>query len=334
MLVRRQSGVGQPVERNTTMNEPSLSIAPQRRSTRRVMLKGTALLAFGVADQPSNERVAVAAVDPLARQPVPAQAPAKEGIAALSGTRLFYWDTGGSGPAVVLLHPATGSALMWVYQQPVFANAGYRVIGYSRRGYYKSDAALKDNPGVAADDLHDLVGYLGIEKFHIVSSAAGGSVAADYALSHPEKLMSLVITSNSAGVSTGDIARLSASLQPNGFDQMPPEFRELGPSYRAADPEGVRQWLELEHRALDGELVRQRPGNAISAEKLNTIGVPTLLMTGDADLYTPPSLLRRVAAQIPGSEVVIVPETGHAIYWERPDIFNQVVLDFIGKHSK
>jgi pimeloyl-ACP methyl ester carboxylesterase len=298
------------------------------------MLKGTALLAIGAANQGAADRAAVAAVDPLSPQPVPAQVRAKEGIAELSGTRLFYWDTGGSGPAVVLLHPSTGSALMWLYQQPVFAKAGYRVIGYSRRGYYRSAPALVDSPGVAADDLHDLVAYLSVGKFHAVSSAAGGSIAADYALSHPDNLASLVITSNLAGVITGEIARISASLEPNGFGQMPPEFRELGPSYRAANPEGVRQWLELEHRALVGELVRQRPGNAISAEKLNTIKIPTLLMTGDADLYTPPSLLRMVAAQIPDSEVVIVPETGHAIYWERPDIFNQVVLDFIGKHVK
>jgi pimeloyl-ACP methyl ester carboxylesterase len=298
------------------------------------LLQGAALLAVGMINQSANAGTARAAANPLAPQPVPEQVPAKEAIAELAGTRLFYWDTGGNGAPVVLLHPATGSALMWVYQQPVFAKAGFRVIGYSRRGYFRSDPALKDDPGIAADDLHNLIGYLGIEKFHAVSSAAGGSIAADYALSHPDRLMSLVITSNSAGVGTGDIARLSASLQPKGFDQMPPEFRELGPSYRAANPEGVRQWLELERKAVAGELVRQRLGNEISAEKLNTIKIASLLMTGDADLYTPPALLRMVAAEIPGSEVVIVPETGHAIYWERPDIFNRVVLDFIGRHSQ
>jgi pimeloyl-ACP methyl ester carboxylesterase len=236
----------------------------------------------------------------------------------------------------VLLHPATGSALMWVHQQPAFAQAGYRVIGYSRRGYFGSEPARKDDPGTGtgAGDLHQLVAHLGIDKFHAVSSAAGGSIATDYALSHPERLLSLIVTSNSAGVRTGDIAQRAASLLPASFDQMPPDFRELGPSYRAANPDGVRQWLELEHKSKSGELVRQRFDNVISAEKLNTIKIPTLLMTGDADLYTPPSLLRMVAAQIPGSEVVIVPDTGHAIYWERPDVFNRAVLDFIGRHSK
>lgn len=302
------------------------------------MLKGAALLALGIAAVRTRKRAAAAPAEPVMPIQVPAQMPTqmpvKQGVAELPGTRLYYWDTGGGGPALVLLHPATGSALMWVHQQPAFAQAGYRVIGYSRRGYFESAPARKDDPGIGADDLHQLVAHLGIEKFHAVSSAAGGSIATDYALSHPERLLSLVVTSNSAGIRNGDIAQRAANLLPAGFDRMPPEFRELGPSYRAANPDGVRQWLELERKSKSGEPVRQRFGNVIAAEKLNAIKIPTLLMTGDADLYTPPSLLRMVAAQIPGSEVVIVPDTGHAIYWERPDLFNRVVLDFIGRHPK
>jgi pimeloyl-ACP methyl ester carboxylesterase len=297
------------------------------------MLKGGALLGACMMTASDAAEAVSEPVDPWTPQPVPAQAPAKEEMAELAGARLFYWDTGGNGPAVVLLHPATGSALMWVYQQPAFAAAGYRVIGYSRRGYYRSSAMDRADPGVAADDLHDLVEYLGIRKFHAVSSAAGGSIAADYALWHSDRLLSLVITSNSAGVRSGAIARLSESLQPKGFEQMPPDFRELGPSYRAANPEGVQQWLELEHKSGADGAGRQRLRNAITADALMTIALPTLLMTGDADLYTPPSLLRLIAAKIPHSEAVIVPETGHAIYWERPDVFNRVVLDFIGRHS-
>jgi pimeloyl-ACP methyl ester carboxylesterase len=49
---------------------------------------------------------------------------AKEALATLPDTRLWYWDTGGDGTPVVLVHPATGSALIWGYQQPAFAKAG------------------------------------------------------------------------------------------------------------------------------------------------------------------------------------------------------------------
>ena len=113
--------------------------------------------------------------DPMIPVPIPEQVSANEEIAELPGTRLGYWDTGGTGEAIVLLHPASGSALIWLYQQPVFAKAGYRVIAYSRRNYYNSDLAPADNPGTASGDMQNMIEFLRLEKFHLVSSAAGGS---------------------------------------------------------------------------------------------------------------------------------------------------------------
>jgi pimeloyl-ACP methyl ester carboxylesterase len=266
--------------------------------------------------------------------PMPAPAPAKEAIATLADTRLFYWDTGGDGVPVVLLHPATGSALIWGYQQPAFAKAGYRVIGYSRRSYFGSDPLAADRPGVASEDLNALVDFLGIRKFHAVGSAAGGGVAADYAVSHPDRLLSLVINSNPAGLAEGPIVSLYESLRPRGFNDMPADFRELGPSYRAANPPGVKLWLELEHKAVTSTPFRQKAANAISAATLRQLQVPTLLITGDADFYSPPALIRMVAAEIPRSEVVIIREAGHSSYWEQPEPFNRAVLEFLTRHSK
>jgi len=109
----------------------------------------------------------------MAPMPIPAQVSAKTGTAQLPDTRLYYWDTGGDGPAIVLLHPATGSAMIWGYQQPAFAKAGYRVIGYSRRGYYNSAPYEPAKPGTGADDLRALADQLGLQRFHAVASAAG-----------------------------------------------------------------------------------------------------------------------------------------------------------------
>jgi len=112
------------------------------------------------------------------------------------------------------------------------------------------------------------------------------------------------------------------------------EFRELGPSYRAANPEGVKRWVELEHKALVGNNYRQRLANEITQARLKELKLPTLLIAGTADLSTPPSISRMIAAEIPNSEVVVVPESGHSVYWEQPDVFNRAVLDFLAKHSK
>jgi len=65
---------------------------------------------------------------------------AKNGLAQLADTRLWYTDTDGTGPAALFLHPTSGSALVWgSHQQSAFAAAGYRVIAYSRRSHYNSD---------------------------------------------------------------------------------------------------------------------------------------------------------------------------------------------------
>ena len=272
--------------------------------------------------------------DPLIPVPIPAQAPAKEGSAELPGTHLWYWDTGGAGAPVVFLHPATGSTLIWLYQQPVFAQAGFRVIAYSRRNHYNSDLAPEDNPGTGSEDLHNLMEFLGVEKFHAVSSAAGGSVATDYAFSHPERLLSLTVSSNNLAARNGYIAETAARIRPKEEKDLPRWFWELGPSYRAANPGGVEKWNELTRKSVTGKGARQILANLVTPAKLETLKVPTLLITGAADLVTPPSIMRMIARHIPDHEIVIVAESGHSPYWEQPEYFNRTVIDFIRRHAK
>jgi pimeloyl-ACP methyl ester carboxylesterase len=272
--------------------------------------------------------------DPMVAVPIPEQVPAKEGMAELPNIHLGYWDTGGSGEPVVFLHPASGSALIWLYQQPVFAKAGYRVIAYSRRNYVNSDAAPENNPGTGSEDLQNLIEFLGLKKFHIVSSAAGGSVAADYALSHPERLLSLTVSSNNLAATKGYIAEAAATIKLKEWDDLPRWFRELGPSYRGANPDGVAKWTELNHKSETGRGARQKLVNVVTPEKLETLKIRTLLMTGAADMFTPPSIMRMIARHVPNNELVIVPECGHSPYWEQPEFFNRTVLEFIGRASK
>jgi pimeloyl-ACP methyl ester carboxylesterase len=268
-------------------------------------------------------------IDPMVPVPIPEQVPAKEGMAALPGTNLGYWDTGGTGQPVVFLHPASGSALVWLYQQPVFAKAGYRVIAYSRRNYYDSDSAPNENPGSASVDLQNFVDYLGLNQFHLVSSAAGGSVAADYALSYPEHLLSLTVSSNNLAARNGYIAEAAEKIKLKEWDDLPRWFRELGPSYRAVNPEGVAKWIELNEKSETGRGARQNLVNVVTPDKLESLKVRTLLVTGAADMFTPPSIMRMIARRVPNNELVIVPECGHSPYWEQPEFFNRTVLNFL-----
>ena len=262
-------------------------------------------------------------------------APVHEGFADLPGVRLFYRDSGGSGVPVVFMHAATGSSRVWDYQIPAFTAAGLRFIAFDRRGFGQSVSdPAGPQPGTAADDLQGLMTHLRIDRFHLVGTAAGAFASFDYALSFPDRLRSLVIANSIGGVQDEDFLELGRRIRPPGFNALPAEIRELGPSYRAANPDGTRRWAELAstNRPAGTQPPAQTMRNRITFSLLETIKVPTLLMTGDADLFAPPSVLRLFKARIKNAESFIVPEAGHSSYWEQPEIFNRTVLAFIRKH--
>ena len=242
-------------------------------------------------------------------------------MADIGDAKLWYTDTGGTGVPVVLLHPASGSGLIWSYQRPALVAAGFRVIAYSRRGCYGSSPIDKANPGVGSRDLLALADRLGLETFHAVGCAAGGGIAADFSFSCPRRLLSIVVSSNPFAVSEGVAAATVARIRPEVWDELPRWFRELGPSYRAANEAGAGP-----------EGARQKRAHKVTEAMLATVRTPVLLMTGAADTLTPPAMLRIVARKISGCEIFIVPECGHSAYWERPDIFNMVLTEFLARH--
>jgi len=262
------------------------------------------------------------------------QPPAYEGYADLPGVRIWYTDTGGSGIPVIFLHAATGTTRSWEHQIAVFRAAGYRCITYDRRGWGRSlTQPSGPQPGTAADDLLALLDHLRIDRAHLVGTAAGGLVSLDFVLSFPDRLRSVVI-SNNGGTSVQETAfqEMSERLLPQGFGSFPPEFRELSPAYRAANPEGVKRWVEVEHGSRHSSERPQPVRHPLSKSALGTIRTPMLVMTGAADLHAPAPMMRMYADAIKTSESFVVPEAGHSAYWEQPEIFNRAVLQFIGKH--
>jgi pimeloyl-ACP methyl ester carboxylesterase len=264
---------------------------------------------------------------------VPAQVPVTEGLADLGDTKLYYWDTGGKGAPVVLMHPHTGSAMIWGYQQPVLAAAGYRVIAFSRRGHAKSDHSVEGQLGTLVDDLDRLMNHLKVDKFHIVGSAAGGYFIPDYALSHGNRLLSATMACCIGGLSEPSYLERLTRVRVPGLSAMPASFRELGPSYRAANPEGTKIWEDLEHNAKSGpKLLLQPLKNRTHYEDIAKIKTPVLVMPGAADLGCPPTVMMHIAANLPNAEFAILSESGHSGYWEQPIAFNSAILEFMKKH--
>lgn len=252
----------------------------------------------------------------------------------LPGVHLWYTDTGGTGVPVIFLHAASGNTDAWASQIPAFSAAGYRCIAYDRRGWGKSTPAGPDQPGSAADDLNALVDHLGLDRFHLVGTAAGGGPSLDYTLSFPDRVRSLTLADAGTGASTApDYVQMRENYRPAEIDALPVECRELSAGYRATNPDGVKRWLEIDHNSRQKDWTQnQRPRNTITYPLLEAMKAPVLIVCGDADLVTPPALMRLAAAHIPGCRFELIPEAGHGSHWEQPDVWNRLVLDFIRTH--
>ena len=254
------------------------------------------------------------------------------GPVQLGDVRLAVWDTGGDGAPVVFLHPHTGHGGVWGYQQAVFAAAGHRVISYSRRGYHGSEAGPADRPGTVVGDLIALLGELGVGRFHLVGLAAGGFAVFDAALAIPDRLLSCTVSSTLAGIQEPAWVEVTKAIVPKGFTDLPHAFQELGPSYRAASPEPMATWME--NAELPKPSRPQPPQHELLWPAIESIATPTLLLTGTADLYLPPSRLREIAGHLPSAEVAVFAEAGHAPHWESYHAFNDTVLSFVRQHGR
>ena len=268
------------------------------------------------------------------QEPIPDQVPAIEGFADVTGARLWFWDTGGEGEPLVLCHPASQSSQIWLYQQPAFAQAGYRVIAYSRRGAYRSDRGSQEDRGTQVGDLAALLDVLGVEKAHVLGAAAGGITALGFAVAHPARVIALVLAGTIFSPDEEEWRALYQRLAIASVRQsVSTEFLELGPSYRALNPEGVARFVELEHAAKPNGVMRQPLGVTVNWAAMERLRAPVLLVTGEADLYAPPPLQRMIARHLPKHEMFTLREVGHAPYWEAPAEFNRLVLEFLHRHS-
>lgn len=265
---------------------------------------------------------------------LPAPAPQTESLLDVGDAKLWFWDTGGNGQPVIFMHAGSQSGAGWGYQQPAFAAAGFRAIGYSRRGHFRSEHGPLDNPGMACEDLLKLIDHLGLDRVHLAALALGAFYALDFALLYPKRLRALSITSSFLGIDDSEKDYLEANnrLRPKEFNALPVEVKELHPSYRAGNAAGTAAWVKLAREATTGPRVTQKRPYPLTWARLESIKHPTLLMTGDGDLYTPPALLRMQAAHMPHAEVQVIAEAGHAANWEQPAAYNQRVIDFLRRN--
>jgi pimeloyl-ACP methyl ester carboxylesterase len=249
----------------------------------------------------------------------------------VAGARLYFEDRGGSGQPVVFMHPASGSANAWAAQVPAFQARGYRTIVYDLRGWARSqpDPDASDT-GTMSDDLLALVDHLGLDRFVLAAAAYGGFGGVDFALRFPERLAAFVLSASQGGIADPAYTAIRERVVSAPIRALPINLRELGPSYRTRDPEGVERWLEVHHAAGEPPAsARQRMHLQVSLPMLAELSVRTLMIGGGADLLAPPALMRLLAERVPDCRYVTLGEAGHCVHWEQPDDWNQLVLDFL-----
>ena len=242
-------------------------------------------------------------------------------------------DTGGSGEAVVFSHPNSGSALFWKYQQPVLSQAGYRVIAYSRRGHYGSDAGDADNPGTGVDDLVRLLDHLAVGRIHLVGVAGGADIVPDFAVSYPDRLRTLVIGCTIGKPGDPAYSASDDTLLPRCVPRIARVAQGAWPGLPGGQP---ARYLGM---ACSGRSIRSF---SLSPSGQRTTSRPSRLPESRRRRCSLPAIRTctcrhraygAYASYWRNPELAIFREAGHAPYWEQPEAFNSLLIDFLGRHA-
>jgi pimeloyl-ACP methyl ester carboxylesterase len=141
-----------------------------------------------------------------------------------------------------------------------------------------------------------------------------------------------VIAASTGSVSDKEIADFSARIEIPELRKLPAVYREVGASYRGANPDGTRRWVEIDEHSRQKDAPSQPLRTPNTFAKIETIPTSTLVIAADADLLAPPALMRIWSGHLKNHEGALIPDSGHAIAWEHPDLFNATVLQFVKRH--
>ena len=267
----------------------------------------------------------------------------------VNGITVHYKMAGSGRPALVLLHGFAASTFSWREVIGPMSEWG-TVVAFDRPGFGLTERPLRwtgrspYSPEAQADLTVGLMDALGIERAVLVGNSAGGTVALLTALTYPERVEALVLVSPAVYVGGGTPGWLRPFLNT-------PQMRHLGPLLarqiqdwgvdfaRSAwhDPskltpeiwEGYTKPLRAENwdRALWEVTRASRP---LDLEKrLGEVRVPVLVITGDDDRIVPTQQSVRLAGEIPGAQLVVIPECGHVPQEECPGPFLEAVEAFL-----
>ncbi len=258
---------------------------------------------------------------------------------SLDGCDLYY-EVHGSGPALVFAHGAGGNHLSW-WQQIAHFRDRYTCVTFAHRGFGLSRAvAGGPNPDAFADDLAALIEHLGFRDVRLVAQSMGGWTCLEYALRAPGRVRALVMAATIGSLAHAETERIRAT---HGASNPRAALLERGihPACgeRLAREQPALHFLYTEVAALNTQvesaslIARLMARRTTLAEAVAALSVPTLCIAGAEDAVLPAAAVEVLASLLPNARFAGVPEAGHSVYWERSEVFNRLVGDFLAAHE-
>ncbi len=268
---------------------------------------------------------------------------------------IFVTDTGGVGPAVVMLHGGgPGASGVSNYSRNIASLArSFRVIIPDMPGYGRSTKHVNhDDPfGHLADSIRGLLDELSLPTAHLIGNSYGGAAALRLALDTPRRVGKLVLMGpggigTTRGLPTDGLKSLLSYYGGGGptRDKLSSFIRTYLVYDGAAIPDDL---IDLRYRAsIDPEVVAdpplQRPKGLRTLwrmdltrdKRLRCLPNPTLVLWGRDDKVNRPSGGPLLLNLMPNAELVMTSHTGHWMQWERAELFNQLVTEFLSAESR
>lgn len=277
--------------------------------------------------------IASVALQAQAANPQNKSAPQPGSFVQVESGKIYYEECGSGAPTVLLIHDGIAHSAVWDEVWPAFC-ARFHTIRYDRRGYGRSPESTTWY--YETDDVADLLRHLKVPRAVVVGSSHGGELSIDFTLAHPDMVQQLVLVgavvsgfpysdhflnrgmANSKPLEKNDVKGAIANWARDKY--------VLAPGHEAAQ----KKLLEI-LTASPNDLNHQdyaRPTQA-ALPRLHEIHVPTLILTGDADIPDVHAHAGAIEAGIRGSRRVVLSDAGHLMYLEKPEEFTNVVIGFI-----
>ncbi|MBW7923161.1 MAG: 3-oxoadipate enol-lactonase [Burkholderiaceae bacterium] len=248
----------------------------------------------------------------------------------------IHYTIEGDGPWLTMSHSLACNLHMWDEEARRLSRR-YRVLRFDTRGHGRSDApAGPYSLATLAGDVRALLAFLGVRGTHFVGLSMGGMIGLALALDAPELLRSLVLCDTGSRFSL-DVEARARVVEAGGLEAMvaPTLERFLSASFRERNGETTEKIAAMIRATpVAGYLGCCRAISTMAlTSRLGEIRCPTLVLVGENDVVTPPSMAREIQRGIDDAQLVVVPDAAHLANIEQPEVFNRALLGFVDQVS-